>query len=105
MSAVPHAVCTALYCTVQVKTAEVVRVEGLLPQDRDYLTYQGSLTTPGFEEGVVWAVLLQPIKVSPGALGRMRQLRYGGEDSTRIKANCRDLNVLRKTTVVALHKH
>ena len=74
----------------QAQTAEVVRVEGLLPQDRDYLTYQGSLTTPGFEEGVVWAVLLQPIAVSPAALAGMRQLCYGGEDSTRVGANCRE---------------
>ena len=41
------------------QTAEVVEVEGLLPEDRDYLTYQGSLTCPGFQEGVVWCVLTQ----------------------------------------------
>ena len=83
----------------EAQTAEVVRVEGLLPQDRDYLTYQGSLTTPGFEEGVVWAVLLQPIAVSPAALARMRQLRYGGEDSTRVGANCREQQSMGERTV------
>ena len=83
----------------QAQTAEVVRVEGLLPRDRDYLTYRGSLTTPGFEEGVVWAVLLQPLAVSPAALSRMRQLRYGGEDSTRVGANCREQQDLGERTV------
>ena len=83
----------------QAQTAEVVRVDGLLPRDRDYLTYQGSLTTPGFQEGVVWAVLLQPLAVSPAALSRMRQLRYGGEDSSRVGANCREQQELGERTV------
>ena len=61
--------CTTLHCAVQVKTSHVVKVEGLLPQDKDYFTYKGSLITPGFEEGVIWAVLLQPIAASPLALG------------------------------------
>ena len=69
----------------ETQTAEVVNVEGLLPQDRDYLTYQvatiililinititqGSLTTPGFAEGVNWLVLTNPISVSSATLAR-----------------------------------
>ena len=69
----------------ETQTAEVVNVEGLLPQDRDYLTYQvatiililinitntqGSLTTPGFAEGVTWLVLINPISVSSATLAR-----------------------------------
>ena len=61
----------------ETQTAEVVNVEGLLPQDRDYLTYQvatiililinititqGSLTT--------WLVLTNPISVSSATLAR-----------------------------------
>ena len=69
----------------ETQTAEVVNVEGLLPKDRDYLTYQvatiililinititqGSLTTPGFTEGVTWLVLTNPISVSSATLAR-----------------------------------
>jgi len=36
----------------------------LLPAARGYYTYMGSLTTPPCSEGVLWAVLQQPIQVS-----------------------------------------
>jgi len=71
------------------QTAEVLNVEALLPQDRDYLTYQGSLTTHGFAEGVTWLVLTNPISVSSATLARMQQLRYNGPSSPRMANNCR----------------
>jgi carbonic anhydrase len=37
----------------------------LLPSDRRYYTYMGSLTTPPCTEGVLWIVLQQPIRISP----------------------------------------
>jgi len=37
----------------------------LLPQDRRYVTYMGSLTTPPCTEGVLWMVLKTPVSVSP----------------------------------------
>jgi carbonic anhydrase len=37
----------------------------LLPADRRYYTYMGSLTTPPCTEGVLWVVMQQPITVSP----------------------------------------
>lgn len=37
----------------------------LLPADRRYYTYMGSLTTPPCTEGVLWIVLQQPIRISP----------------------------------------
>lgn len=36
----------------------------LLPQDRSYFTYMGSLTTPPCTEGVLWMVMRQPVEVS-----------------------------------------
>jgi carbonic anhydrase len=37
----------------------------LLPEDRRYYTYMGSLTTPPCSEGVLWMVLKTPVTVSP----------------------------------------
>ena len=37
----------------------------LLPTDRRYYTYMGSLTTPPCSEGVQWVVMRQPVTMSP----------------------------------------
>ena len=37
----------------------------LLPEDRRYFTYMGSLTTPPCSEGVLWMVMKTPVQVSP----------------------------------------
>lgn len=37
----------------------------LLPADRAYYTYMGSLTTPPCSEGVLWMVFKQPVAVTP----------------------------------------
>lgn len=37
----------------------------LLPEQREYYTYMGSLTTPPCTENVLWLVMKQPINVSP----------------------------------------
>jgi len=37
----------------------------LLPQDRRYFTYMGSLTTPPCSEGVLWMVMKQTVPVAP----------------------------------------
>ena len=36
----------------------------LLPEDRRYVTYMGSLTTPPCSEGVLWMVMKQPVQLS-----------------------------------------
>ncbi len=36
----------------------------LLPKDRRYFTYMGSLTTPPCSEGVLWMVMQQPVTIS-----------------------------------------
>ena len=46
----------------------------LLPSDRRYYTYMGSLTTPPCSEGVLWMVLKQPVQVSPEQLSIFSQL-------------------------------
>ncbi len=39
-------------------------MNALLPKDRRYYTYMGSLTTPPCSEGVLWMVMQQPVTVS-----------------------------------------
>jgi carbonic anhydrase len=40
-------------------------INELLPADRRYYTYMGSLTTPPCSEGVQWVVMRQPVTVAP----------------------------------------
>ncbi|HEY9662199.1 MAG TPA: carbonic anhydrase family protein, partial [Allocoleopsis sp.] len=48
------------------RTVENVQIDvaQLLPTDRRFYTYYGSLTTPPCSEGVLWFVMEQPIEVS-----------------------------------------
>lgn len=47
-----------------VPAAGTIDLAGLLPADRRYYTYMGSLTTPPCSEGVQWVVLQQPVQLS-----------------------------------------
>jgi carbonic anhydrase len=47
-----------------VAPAEILDLNKLLPEDRTYYTYMGSLTTPPCTEDVLWMVFKQPMKVS-----------------------------------------
>jgi carbonic anhydrase len=73
------------------QTAEQVDLENILPKDKDYFTYLGSLTTPGFQENVVWMVLADPILVSQQVVDRIKELRYAGEESYKMTVNVRKM--------------
>jgi carbonic anhydrase len=45
-----------------------IDLASLLPEDRRYFLYIGSLTTPPCTEGVVWAVMQAPVAVAEGQL-------------------------------------
>ena len=47
---------------------------GLLPSDRRYYTYMGSLTTPPCSEGVLWMVMKTPVHISPEQLAIFARL-------------------------------
>ena len=49
-------------------------VDDLLPPERQYFTYMGSLTTPPCSEGVLWMVMKQPVPVSPEQIGIFARL-------------------------------
>lgn len=47
------------------KPATAIDLNRLLPENRTYYTYMGSLTTPPCTEGVLWMVFKQPLVVTP----------------------------------------
>jgi len=54
-----------------------VDVAALLPKDRSFFTYPGSLTTPPLYESVTWTLFSEPIEVSQSQLAAMRALKTG----------------------------
>lgn len=52
----------------------VINPATLLPADKDYYTYMGSLTTPPCTEGVLWLVMKQPVQVSPDQINIFSRL-------------------------------
>ena len=46
----------------------------LLPQDKDFFCYEGSLTTPPLLECVMWILLKQPLYLSPSTMTKLRSL-------------------------------
>lgn len=49
----------------EVPARGAIDLNALLPPDRSYFTYMGSLTTPPCSEGVLWMVMKQPVPISP----------------------------------------
>ena len=56
------------------KTIDAVTVDAgrLLPPERDYYRYDGSLTTPPCTEGVKWFVMARPVELSAGQIAAFR---------------------------------
>lgn len=58
------------------KDPDMINPRGLLPAERGYWTYMGSLTTPPCTEGVRWFVLEQPVSISRAQLRGFEALGY-----------------------------
>ena len=48
----------------EVRAGTRIDLSQLLPEDKRYYTYMGSLTTPPCSEGVLWMVMKQPVPIS-----------------------------------------
>ena len=57
----------------QKNAVEGFNASDLLPENRAYNYYSGSLTTPPCSEGVRWIVLTQPITMSEGQIATLRK--------------------------------
>lgn len=56
-----------------VTLSDAVNVKDLLPYNRSYYRFSGSLTTPPCSEGVTWLVIKEPVTVSEEQLARFTQ--------------------------------
>jgi len=52
----------------------MIDLNNLLPAERGYFTYMGSLTTPPCSEGVLWMVMQTPVSISPEQIGIFSRL-------------------------------
>jgi len=95
----PNAVLAALWPQMpkvkggSVKVTEMVNPGGLLPTDRGYWTYMGSLTIPPCTEGVRWFVFEEELALSRdqlrtfGAVYRMNSRPIQDLHGRKIEAN------------------
>ena len=58
----------------EVSTSVMIDPSGLLPPQRGYYAYSGSLTTPPCTEGVTWFVLKAPVNLSEAQIKRFSTL-------------------------------
>ncbi len=61
----------------QLEYESVFNAVSLLPASRQYVAYDGSLTTPPCTEGVKWFVLTNPIELSKAQIEKFRRIISG----------------------------
>jgi len=78
-----------------------VDVQGLFPYERidEYLTYQGSMTTPGCEESVNWLLAATPMSLSQAQLDTLRSIEHS--PGTLLSSNYRPTQMLNGRRVLA----
>ncbi len=63
------------------KVNERVKAETLLPGNRDYYRFNGSLTTPPCTEGVLWLVMKRPVSISEKQVAIFRRAMHDHPDN------------------------
>lgn len=58
------------------KLSSAVSAEGILPSNRDYYRYNGSLTTPPCTEGVCWLIMKEPVTASKAQLQKFTHVMH-----------------------------
>lgn len=53
-----------------------INASDLIPHDRKYWHFMGSLTTPPCSEGVAWFVMQEPMAITPQQLARFRSIHH-----------------------------
>lgn len=64
------------------RSLKLAAASSILPSDRSYYRFNGSLTTPPCSEGVLWLVMKDSVAVSPGQVAAFRQA-IGGHANNR----------------------
>jgi len=76
----PQPLLQTVWANLPLERGETVQAQAqidlnqLLPQNRGYYTYMGSLTTPPCSEGVLWMVLRQPVPLTAQQVGVFSRL-------------------------------
>jgi len=63
-----------------------IDARALLPADKTFFTYPGSLTTPPCTEGLTWYVFKTPIEMSPAQIGAFTTLEHLGHTNRPIQS-------------------
>ena len=74
-----------------------IKREELLPSNRAYYTYTGSLTTPPCTEGVHWFVMKEPVYISDSSLATHKRVIT---ENSRIPTNNRPVQPLNNRPVL-----
>ncbi|WP_456400605.1 carbonic anhydrase [Persephonella sp.] len=61
----------------ETKLSHKINAEDLLPKERDYYRYSGSLTTPPCSEGVRWIVMEEELEMSKEQIEKFRKVMGG----------------------------
>lgn len=76
----PQPLVQAVWANLPLEKGEALQAQApidlnqLLPAERAYYTYMGSLTTPPCSEGVLWMVMRQPVPLSAQQIGVFARL-------------------------------
>ena len=63
-----------------------IDARALLPADKTFFTYPGSLTTPPCTEGLTWYVFKTPIEMSPAQIGAFTTLEHLGHTNRPVQS-------------------